>query len=98
PQTLSYTVSGQGPREGWFFPGLKSAPTILLCPAYQSSRAELLTLAAALQDHQYNVFLFDFSAQGTNAGKSTLGYQETSELRSALDAVAHRGDVDANRF
>ena len=98
PQTLSYTVAGEGPRDGWFFPGLKSAPTIMLCPAYESSRGELLTLASALQDHQYNVFLFDFSAHGSSGGRSTLGFREVAELRAAMDAVANRGDVDANRF
>src|ERR1700730_8839384 len=98
PESLSYTVAGEGPRDGWFFPGLKSAPTVVLCPAYQSSRGELLTLASALQDHQYNVLLFDFSAQGSSGGRTTLGFREVSELRAAMDAVANRGDVDPNRF
>ena len=98
PQTLSYSVAGEGPRDGWFFPGLKSAPTIMLCPAYGSSRGELLTLASALQDQQYNVFLFDFSGHGSSGGRSTLGFREVAELRAAMDAVANRGDVDANRF
>ena len=60
PDKLNFTVSGEGPRDGWFFPGLKSAPTIVLCPAYESSRGELLTLASALQDQQYNVLAFRF--------------------------------------
>ena len=98
PEVLSYAVEGEGPRTGWFFPGLKSAPAVILCPAYQSGRAELVTLASALQEQQYNVLLFDFSAQGSSGGHSTLGYQEVAELRAAMDAVAHRGDVDANRF
>lgn len=98
PEVLSYSVLGEGPRTGWFFPGLKSAPTVILCPAYQSGRAELVTLASALQEQQYNVLLFDFSAQGSSGGHSTLGYQEVAELRAAMDAVAHRGDVDAGRF
>jgi len=98
PQPIAFTVNGQGSRDGWFFPGLKSAPTVVLCPAYQSSRGELLTLASALQDHQYNVLLFDFSAHGSAGGRSTLGFQEVTELRAAMDAVAHRGDVDVNRF
>jgi hypothetical protein len=98
PETLNFTVSGEGPRDGWFFPGLKSAPTIILCPAYESSRGELLTLATALQDQQYNVLIFDFSAHGSAGGHSTLGLQEVGELRAAMDAVANRGDVDANRF
>jgi hypothetical protein len=99
PDAVAYRAPGSGEtRDGWFFPGLKTAPTIVLCPAYQSSRAELLTLASALQDHQYNVFLFDFSAQGTSGGRSTLGFQEVAELRAVLDTVAMRGDVDTSRF
>lgn len=98
PESLSYTVAGEGPRDGWFFPGLKSAPSVVLCPAYQSSRGELLTLASALQDHQYNVFLFDFSAQGSSGGRTTLGFREVMELRTAMNAVANRGDVDPDRF
>ncbi len=98
PEALKFTVKGEGPRDGWFFPGLKSAPTIVLCPAYESSRGELLTLASALQDQQYNVLAFDFSAHGSAGGRSALGLQEVAELRAAMDAVANRGDVDANRF
>jgi pimeloyl-ACP methyl ester carboxylesterase len=98
PQTLAYNAPGEGARDGWFFPGLKSAPTIMLCPAFGSSRGELVTLASALQDHQYNVFLFDFSAQGSSLGRSTLGFREVAELRAAMNAVANRGDVDTNQF
>jgi len=98
PVVLTFNVSGEGPRDGWFFPGLKNAPAIVLCPAYDSSRAELLTLASALQDQQYNVFLFDFSAHGSAAGRSSLGFREVAELRAAIDAVVNRGDVDANHI
>jgi alpha-beta hydrolase superfamily lysophospholipase len=98
PQKLNFTVNGEGPRDGWFFPGLKSAPTIVLCPAYESSRGEVLTMASALQEQQYNILVFDFSAHGSSGGRSTLGLQEVAELRAAIDAVANRGDVDVNRF
>ena len=98
PESLKFTVSGEGPRDGWFFPGLKSAPTIVLCPAYESSRGEVLTMASAMQDQQYNVLVFDFSRHGPDSGRSTLGLREVAELRAALDAVANRGDVDAKRF
>src|SRR5713226_1308041 len=65
PNAVSFTVPRAGSREGWFFPGLRGAPTIVLCHGYQSSRGVLLTLASALQDHQYNVFLFDFAGHGS---------------------------------
>lgn len=97
PEKLVY-ITGGVQRDGWFFPGRKTAPTIMLCPGYESSRGELLTLASSLQDQQFNVLIFDFSAQGTNDGRSSLGFQEVSQLRAAMDAVAKRGDVDVDRF
>ncbi len=98
PDAVTFSVPGAGSREGWFFPGFRGAPTIVLCHGYQSSRGELLTLVSALQDHQYNVFVFDFAAHGTNPGMTTFGYSEAGELRAAIEALAKRGDVDAGRF
>jgi uncharacterized protein len=98
PEVINFEVPGGiGTREGWFFPGLRGAPTIILCHGYESSRGELLTLESALQDHQYNVFIFDFAAHGANAGISTLGYREADEVRAAVDVVAARSDVDPAR-
>jgi pimeloyl-ACP methyl ester carboxylesterase len=98
PDAVQFTVLNNQAREGWFFPGFRGAPTIVLCHGYGSSRAELLTLVSALQDHQYNVFLFDFAAHGGNSGATTFGYREADELRSALDALATRNDVDPHNF
>src|SRR5436309_9940249 len=52
PDAVKFSVPGAGQRDGWFFPGLLGAPTIVLCHGYGSSRGELLTLVSALQDHQ----------------------------------------------
>jgi pimeloyl-ACP methyl ester carboxylesterase len=98
PDAVDFEVAGQGSREGWFFPGFRGAPTIVLCHGYQSSRGELLTLVSALQDHQYNVFVFDFAAHGGNAGVTTFGYREADEVRAAVDALGKRDDVDPARF
>src|ERR1700682_2507967 len=98
PDAVNFDVEGQGSREGWFFPGFRAAPTIVLCHGYQSSRGELLTLVSALQDHQYNVFVFDFAAHGGNAGVTTFGYREADETRAAIDALSQRGDVDPASF
>ena len=98
PDAVQFTVAGLGNREGWFFPGLRGAPTIILCHGYESSRSELLTLVSALQDHQYNVFVFDFAAHGANAGMTTFGYKEAEELRAAINTLAARNDVDPASF
>ncbi|HWN74626.1 MAG TPA: alpha/beta fold hydrolase [Candidatus Udaeobacter sp.] len=98
PDEVDFTVPGAGNRHGWFFPGFRGAPTVVLLHGYESSRGELLTLVSALQDHQYNVFVFDFTAHGANPGVTTFGYKEADEVRAAIDALAKRNDVDAARF
>ena len=98
PENMEFQVPGLGRREGWFFPGLRGAAAVVLCHGYESSRGELLTLVSALQDHQYNVFVFDFAAHGANAGITTLGYREADELRAAVDVLAARNDLDSTRF
>ncbi len=97
PSTFDFPVEG-GQREGWFFPGLQGAPTVIVCHGYTSQKLEVLTLVTALQDQQYNVFVFDFAGHGANATATTLGYREAEELRAAVNALAGRADVDARRF
>jgi len=90
--------AGATPLEGWFFPGLRTGPTIVICHGYGERRASVLTLVTALQDQRYNVFVFDFAGHGTNPGNTTLGYKETEELRGAIDSVAGRTDIDPRHF
>lgn len=99
PADFPFSLPNGGQRPGWFFPGLRGAPTIVLCHGYGSSRGELLTLATSLQDRQYNVYLFDFvgNAEG-GAGHTTLGITEAQELQAALNEVAKRDDVDTRSF
>ena len=98
PDEVTFSVAGLGDRHGWFFPGLRGAPTIILLHGYESSRGELLTLVSALQDHQFNAFVFDFAAHGGNGGLTTFGYREADEARAAIDTLAKRNDVDPARF
>jgi pimeloyl-ACP methyl ester carboxylesterase len=98
PEEFAFAVPGGAQRSGWFFPGLKGAPTVILCHGYGSSRGELLTLAASLQDRQYNVFMFDFLGHGESKDYSTMGFREAGELRAAVDALARRDDVDRTHF
>jgi pimeloyl-ACP methyl ester carboxylesterase len=98
PSSVSFPLADGTTREGWFFPGLRGAPTVVVCHGYLSQRADVLTLVTALQDQQFNVFLFDFSGHGTSLGITSLGYRETGELESAIQALAMRDDVDHKRF
>lgn len=98
PTSFSFSVPDGSRREGWFFPGLRGAPTVIVSHGYLSQRADVLTIAAALQEHAFNSFVFDYAGHGSNSGVITLGYLETGELRAALQALAKRDDVDAKRF
>jgi pimeloyl-ACP methyl ester carboxylesterase len=98
PSTLSFQLPDGTSRDGWYFPGLRGAPAILVCHGYLSQRADVLTLVTALQDHQFNVFLFDFSGHGTSPRGTTLGYKETAELRAAVQGLSTRDDVDPQRI
>jgi pimeloyl-ACP methyl ester carboxylesterase len=97
PTAMTFSVPG-GTAEGWFFPGFRTAPTIIVCHSYGSNREEVHTLVVALQEHQYNVFVFDFSGHGRSKRFSTLGFRETREVLAAVRAVAERPDVDKTRF
>jgi pimeloyl-ACP methyl ester carboxylesterase len=98
PMVDKFDVAEGGLREGWFFPGQLHAPTIVLCHGYGSQRADILTLVTALQEHQFNVFLFDFTGHGTVPGRTTLGFVETQELLAAIRGLAKRDDIDQERF
>ncbi|MCL4522514.1 MAG: alpha/beta fold hydrolase [Acidobacteria bacterium] len=97
PTVISFPTPG-GSEDGWFFPGRSTAPTILLAHGYLSNREEVLTLVTSLQEHQYNVFVFDLAGHGRNKHFSTLGYRETQELLAAINTIAARDDVDRTRF
>lgn len=98
PSKVIFSVPGSGTREGLFFPGLRGAPTVVLCHGYLSQSTDILTMVTALQDHHYNVFLFDFSGNGMSPGFTTFGYKETGELQAAIQALAQRDDVDRAHF
>jgi pimeloyl-ACP methyl ester carboxylesterase len=98
PSAVSFPLPDGRDREGWFFPGLRRAPLVIVCHGYQSQRGDLLTLVTALQEHQFNVYIFDFSGHGTSPGRTTLGYRETGELLAAIDELSKRDDIDAGRF
>src|ERR1700735_169848 len=86
PTAFSFTLANGVSREGWFFPGLRGAPTIVVSHGYGSQREEVLTLVSTLQDHGFNAFVFNFAGHGANQGTTTLGYRETAELKAAVEA------------
>jgi len=96
---VQYSIPGQaGTRDGWFFPGLRNAPVLILCHGYRWQRGDVLTLATTLEENQYNVFVFDFSGHGRSPGSTTMGPREATEVLTAIAVMAQRTDVDKTRF
>lgn len=98
-EKLDFQTRDGRTHTGWYFPGMRGAPVIVLCHGYRSSRVELLTLATSLQQHRYNVFDFNFAGHGDSpVGYTTLGYRESEELLAALEMLATRTDIDTKRM
>lgn len=98
PTTFQFTLPDGRQREAWFFPGLRGAPTVIVSHGYLSQRADVLTLAAALQEHEFNAVVFDYTGHGSSPGITTLGYREMGELRAVVQALARRDDIDTRHF
>ncbi|MBI3405171.1 MAG: alpha/beta fold hydrolase [Acidobacteria bacterium] len=97
PEVVPFSPRGEKSRDGWFFPGQVTSPTIILCHGYGTHRVDLITMVSALQKDRFNVFVFDFSGHGQTAGITSLGPKETKELIAAVDAILERTDVDRTR-
>lgn len=96
--TVQFTLPGDRSREGWFFPGLRGAPVLILCHGYKWQRTDVLTLATTLSQNQYNVFVFDFSGHGKAQGSTTMGPREATEVLTAIAVMAQRNDVDRTKI
>lgn len=98
-QVVPFETPDGTTHNGWFFPGLRRGPVVVLCHGYKSSRSEILTLATSLQQNRYNVFSFNFAGHGGSpVAYTTLGHKEAEELRAAVGMLAQREDLDTDRM
>ncbi len=83
---------------GWWIPGLKGAPGILLAPGYGMSRSDALSLAVMLRENGFNLLVYDQRGCGTSPrGASTLGLREAADMLQALEILRNRPEIDASR-
>jgi dipeptidyl aminopeptidase/acylaminoacyl peptidase len=80
-----------------FFPG-RSRATIVLSHGYSGTQDELLPVASALHEAGFSVFSYDLRGCGGSGGEITFGDRERDDLRSVVDYVASRDDVDAEKI
>ena len=98
-ETLSW-VSDDGLRfEGYWIPGEKGAPGIVLAPGHGMSRSVVLSLAAQLRMRGFHSLVYEQRGSGSAPkGCSTLGLRETNDMLAALDHLKSRPEVDPARL
>lgn len=85
---------------GWTWNRLGDAAADLLADFSGTTPVELLRLAHALHFEGYNVLMFDLRNHGESAAHPpvTFGLGEANDLLGALDFLADRPEVNANRI
>jgi uncharacterized protein len=84
---------------GWWIPGLRGAPGIVLSPGYGMSRSDVLSLAAVLHGNGFNVLTYDQRGSGVPPQKaSTFGLYEANDLIKAIQYLQSRQESDRKRL
>jgi len=96
-ENLTFRNPASGEHEGWLLRGLKGAPVIILCPGYDSNRADLLSLGVVLQENHFNVYLFNFHGPGTKAKFSNLGIDQAQDVKSAIEMLTKHEGINPHR-
>jgi pimeloyl-ACP methyl ester carboxylesterase len=82
---VEFPSGGGGFISGWWIPGLKGAPGIVMAPGYGMSRSDGLSLAVLLHQDGFNLLTYDERGSGASPrGASSLGINETDDLIAAL--------------
>ena len=83
---------------GRFFPG-SSKTTIILSHGYGANQDQMIPYADFLNRAGYSVFTYDMRQRGMSGGDAvTFGALEQDDLKSVVDYVASRPDVDSNHI
>lgn len=87
--------------KGWFIPSpvvKEAAPAVVLCHGLGANRSDFTDLAGYLVRRGFHILLFDFRAHGDSGGRrSSFGYTEKEDLRSAIRYLEKRKEVDPER-
>jgi pimeloyl-ACP methyl ester carboxylesterase len=88
---------------GWYLPpppvGAERAPAIAYGHGNATDRRQWLPVALAVHDAGFAQLLFDFTGRGESEGEViSLGAHEAQDLRSALDVLAARPEIDPMRL
>jgi pimeloyl-ACP methyl ester carboxylesterase len=84
---------------GYWIPGRRGGPAVVLATGYGMSRSDGLSLATVLHHAGFNVLLYSQRGCGAKPrGASWLGLRETTDMETALDLLAQRTDIDRTQI
>jgi fermentation-respiration switch protein FrsA (DUF1100 family) len=92
-EEVSFVSEDKVTLRGWFIRHKQSqeARTIIALHGYPADKGNILPAIAFLTE-KYNLLLFDFRYLGASGGRySTVGAEETRDLRSAIEFLKSRG-------
>ncbi len=73
---------------GWLSLASPTAPVIILTHGTPGNRVSMISRAAFLHNHGFNVLLFDFQSYGKSQGEmSTLGMVESEDILAAISYI-----------
>lgn len=79
---------------GWWIPGLKGAPGIVLAPGYGMNRTDALSLAVGLHNDGFNLFIYSQRGSDASRGASSLGLYETEDMLTVVRLIRDRAEVN----
>ena len=102
-EELSFRNADGLTLRGWYLPppaeGPGRAPAIAYGHGNATDRRDWLSVALAVHEAGFAQMLFDFTGRGESDGEViTLGAREATDLRSALDVLTARPEVDPMRL
>ncbi|BCL79446.1 alpha/beta hydrolase [Ktedonobacteria bacterium brp13] len=84
---------------GWLALSAPHAPVVILTHGTPGNRIDMVSRAAFLFDHGYNVLLFDFQSYGESQGAfSTLGMVESEDIIASITYLRSLPDTDDSKI
>lgn len=96
---VSIPSAGGFEISGWWIPGLKNDPGIILATGYGMNRVDALSLAVALHNERFNLLIYCQRGSGIGSkSASTLGLYEADDMSAALRYMQSRPENNSNKL
>ena len=98
-QNIEIPIDGKTAIPAWWIPGQQGAPGVILATGYGMSRTDALSLAAALNQMEFNLLVFDQRGSGAEPrGVSTLGMKETTDMINVIRFLKEKPESDPTKI